>query len=431
MQRNRELVNFIPVIMLMVIGFASVYAARSAQMDASSLTYGLLFVGLFLAVHLLLRLAAPFADPYLLPVTALLCAMGIMMIYRIDPDLAAAQTTWLMVGLGFFSLIVIFLRDYRKLDDYIYLLGILGVVLLVVAIAFGQEVNGARLWLRIGGLSIQPGELSKLFITVFLAGYLNRNRELLSTPTRKVGGLPVPPLKYLGPLITMWGMSFALLLLMNDLGTSLLFFGIFLAMTYVATGRLTYPVIGGLLFLGGAWLAYSVKPTVQVRVSTWINPWSDSMDQGYQIVQSLFAIGDGGLFGTGLGKGYLLFASGEPIIPALHTDFIFSAIAEELGLVGATALIIMFMIFCYRAFKIAFDSDDGFSKLLAAGLGVGFVLQTFVILGGVMKLIPLTGITLPFVSYGGSSIVANFGALALLLLISNRTNRDRAERGKS
>lgn len=425
MQRNRELVNFIPVILLIVIGFASVYATRSAQMSAGSLTYGLFFVGLFLAVHLLMRLSLPEADPYLLPITALLSALGIMMIYRIDPDLAAAQTTWLLAGLGLFALTIILLRKYRKLDDYIYLLGIIGVALLLVAIVFGHEVNGARLWLSVGGLSIQPGEFSKVLITIFLAGYLNTNRELLATTTWRLFGVPMPPLKYLGPLITMWGMSFALLVLMNDLGTSMLFFGIFLAMTYVATGRLTYPVIGGLLFMAGAWLAYNIKPTVRVRVSTWINPWSDSMDQGYQIVQSLFAIGDGGLFGTGLGKGYLLFQNGEPIIPALHTDFIFSAIAEELGLVGATGLIVLFLLFCYRAFKIAIDSDDGFSKLLAAGLASAFALQTFVILGGVMKLIPLTGITLPFVSYGGSSIVANFGALALLLLISNRTNKER------
>jgi cell division protein FtsW len=224
----------------------------------------------------------------------------------------------------------------------------------------------------------------------------------------------------------MWGMSLALLLLMNDLGTSMLFFGIFLAMTYAATGRTAYPAIGGLLFMGGAWLAYNMKPTVQTRVSIWLDPWSDAVNKGYQIVQSLFAIGDGGLFGTGLGKGYLLFQNGEPIIPALHTDFIFSAIAEELGLAGATAVLVLFLIFCYRCFKIAIDTDDGFSKLLAAGLAAGFVLQTFVIIGGVMKLIPLTGITLPFVSYGGSSIVANFASLALLLLISNRTGKERA-----
>jgi len=423
-QRNRELVNFLPVVILTVIGFASVYAARSSQVDASSLSYGLFFVGLFLLVHLFLRLAAPDADPFLLPLAALMSAVGIMMIYRINPDLAAAQTTWLMAGLGLLIAVIVLLRDYRKLDDYIYLCGVLGVLLLVVAIIAGQEINGARLWLKIGPLSFQPGEFSKVLITVFLAGYLNSKQELLSTTTWHLFGVPMPALKHLGPLITMWGMSFALLLLMNDLGTSLLFFGIFLAMTYVATGRIAYPVIGGILFTGGAYLAYHIKGTVHTRVDIWINPWSDAMGQGYQLVQSLFAIGDGGLFGTGLGKGYLLFQNGETIIPALHTDFIFSAIAEELGLAGATALIILFLVFCYRVFKIAVDSDDGFSKLLAAGLGAGFALQTFVILGGVMKLIPLTGITLPFVSYGGSSIVANFGALALLLLISNRTNRE-------
>ena len=420
MQRNRELVNFVPVVILMVIGFASVYATRSAQIDASSLSYGLLFVGLYLLMHVLLRFTAPNADPYLLPITALLSAMGIMMIYRIDPDLAAAQTTWLLVGLGLFAAILIFVRDYRKLDDYIYLLGIIGVAALLVAIVFGTEVNGARLWLKLGGMSFQPGEFAKILITIFLAGYLNSHRELLSTTTWHFFGIPMPALKHLGPLITMWGLSFALLLLMNDLGTSLLFFGIFLAMTYVATNRITYPIIGGILFLGGAVLAYAVKATVHTRVEIWLDPWDDPMGKGYQIVQSLFAISDGGLFGTGLGKGYLLLESGQPIIPALETDFIFSAIAEEVGLVGAMAVIVLFLLFCYRGFKIAVDSDDGFSKLLAAGIAAGFALQSFIILGGVMKLIPLTGITLPFVSYGGSSLVANFVALAILLLISNR-----------
>lgn len=425
MERNRELVNFIPVVLLTVIGFASVYAARAAVIDSSSLSYGLLFVGLFLAIHLLLRVVARHADPYLLPLTALLSAMGIMMIYRIDPDLAAAQTTWLMVGLGLFAAIVVFLRNYRKLDSYIYVMGALGALILAGTIVAGHEVNGARLWLKVGGLSIQPGEFAKVLIIIFLAGYLDSKRELLSTTTWHFLKVPMPALKHLGPLLTMWGLSFALLLLMNDLGTSLLFFGIFLAMTYVATCRLTYPVLGGLLFAAGAVLAYQVKGTVRTRVDIWLDPWTDSMDRGYQIVQSLFAIGDGGLFGTGLGKGYLLFEGGEPIIPALHTDFIFSAIAEELGLAGATGLIVLYLLFCYRGYRIAAAANDGFSKLLAAGIAASFTLQTFVILGGVMKLIPLTGITLPFVSYGGSSIVANFAALALLLLISNQANSGR------
>lgn len=422
MQRNRELVNFLPVLLLMVVGFASVYAARSEQIDASSLTYGLFFVALFIGAHMLLRLAAPKADPYLLPLAALLSALGIMMIFRIDPDLAAAQTTWLLAGLGLFVAIIVVLRDVRKLDDYIYLLGILGILLLAATIVVGEEVNGARLWIRFGGMSIQPGEFAKVLIIIFLAGYLNSKRELLSTTTWHLAGIPMPALKHLGPLVTMWGLSLALLLLMNDFGTSLLFFGTFLAMTYVATGRLAYPVIGGVLFSGGAILAYVMKVTVHTRVDIWLDPWPEASEAGYQIVQSLFAISDGGLFGTGLGKGYLLFQSGESIIPALHTDFIFSAIAEELGLAGATALIVIYLLLCYRGFKIAIASDDGFSKLLAAGLAAGLALQTFVILGGVMKLIPLTGITLPFVSYGGSSIVANYAALALLIIISNRTN---------
>lgn len=426
MERNRELVNFLPVVLLTVLGFGSVYAARSEQISSASLSYGLFFIGVFLAVHLLLRWLAPRADPYLLPLTALMSAIGIAMIYRIDPEQAAAQTTWLLVGLVIFAAVIALVRDCRRLESYTYLLGLLGIMALVATIIFGQgkTEHGASLWIYIGGLSMQPGEFAKILITIFLAGYLDGKRELLATSTRHLLGLPVPPLKHLGPLLTMWGLSLALLLLMNDLGTSLLFFGTFLAMTYAATGRLAYPVIGGALFAGGSYLAYLVKGTVRTRVDIWLDPWADADDTGYQIVQSLYSIADGGLFGTGLGQGHVLTQAGTTIVPELETDFIFSAIAEELGLVGASALIILFLLFCYRGYRIAASSDDGFSKLLAVGLTFGFALQTFVILGGVMKLIPLTGITLPFVSYGGSSIVANFAGLALLLLISNRNNAE-------
>ena len=433
MERRRELINFIPVVLLTVIGFSSVYAARSAQINSSSLTYGLLFICIFLAVHIFLRMAAPHADPYLLPITGLLAAMGIMMIYRIDPSLAAAQATWLLVGVGLFAAIVVVLRDYRKLDDYIYILGLAGIALLVVTAIFGKDMNGSgvRLWLNLGGMWIQPGEFSKVLITIFLAGYLHSKRELLSTTTWRMGGVPMPPLKHLGPLLTVWGMSFGMLLLMNDLGPSLLLFGIFLAMLYAATDRLTYPAIGLVMMSGAGVFAYFTKAIVHLRVDVWLNPWTDIDNKGYQLAQSLFAIGDGGLFGTGLGKGYLLFRNGQEIIPALHTDFIFSAIAEELGLAGASAVIILFLLLCYRGFKIAVATDDGFSKLLAAGIAAGFALQTFFILGGVMKLIPLTGITLPFVSYGGSSIVSNFASIALLVLISNRTNSERLKAARA
>ncbi len=432
MERRRELVSFLPVLLLTVVGFASVYAARSSQIGAGSMGYGLLFLGVFVAIHIILRLAAPHADPLLMPITGLLAAIGIMMIYRIDPALAAAQATWLLVGVGLFGAIIFFLRDYRKLDDYIYVLGLAGVLLLAITAVAGYDPNnsGVRLWLKIGGISMQPGEFSKILITIFLAGYLHSKRELLSTTSWRLAGLPMPPAKHLGPLLTVWGMSFGMLLLMNDLGPSLLLFGIFLAMVYVATNRLSYPGIGLVLMAGAGLFAYFTKAVVHLRVDIWLNPWTDIQGKGYQLAQSLFAIGDGGLFGTGLGKGYLLLASGRPLIPALQTDFIFSAIAEELGLVGASAVIVLFLLLCYRGFKIAILAEDGFSKLLAAGIAAGFGLQTFFILGGVMKLIPLTGITLPFVSYGGSSIVANFASLAMLILISNRTNSARAGAGR-
>jgi cell division protein FtsW (lipid II flippase) len=326
----------------------------------------------------------------------------------------------LVVGLVAFLLVLAGARDLKWLPKYRYWIGGLGLLLLLFTAIFGREVYGARLWVSLGPISFQPAEFGKILLVMFFAAYLVDMRELLTVSTRRVLGVPLPPFRYLAPLLTIWALSLALMVFMKDLGTSLLFFGALLALLYVATGRFFYVLVGLTLFAIGAVGLYFIFPHVQLRVDVWLNPWADPTNRGYQIVQSLFALADGGLFGQGLGRGYLILQSGNTIIPNLETDFIFSAIGEELGLAGAVGIILLYTIFVYRGYRVAVRSRDDFSRLLAAGLTSIFALQAFLIMGGVIKLIPLTGITLPFVSYGGSSIVANFVLLALLLRASDR-----------
>jgi cell division protein FtsW (lipid II flippase) len=427
--RNRELANLLAVGVITAIGFASVYIARSSLVDATSLTYAGIFVGLYLAAHLVTRTVVPWADPVLLPLAALLSAIGVTMIYRLDPDDAFRQSLWIICGVGLFSLTLIALRrDYRVLETYKYLFGIAAITLMALPAlpVIGQSINGARLWVRIGSFQFQPGELAKIFLIIFLAGYLREKREVLAQGR----------LKDFGPLLLIWGAAMLVLVQTNDLGSALLLFGIFLAMLYVATGRASFAAAGLALFVGGAALVYRYVDHVRERVTIWLQPWTEEpvycaqtgelalrQDCGsFQLVKSLYSIGNGGFGGTGLGRGTFTTTAGDPIIPFLNTDFIYSAIAQEIGLVGAAGLLLVFMLFVARGFRVALTADDGFSKLLAAGLTFGFALQTFIIVGGVLRVIPLTGITLPLVSYGGSSVVANFILLALLLLVSNRAN---------
>jgi cell division protein FtsW (lipid II flippase) len=360
----------------------------------------------------------PRADPYLLPIAALLTAIGLTEIYRLEPNDAFRQALWIVIGVCLFAAVLVaFRRDYRRLETYKYLCG-LGALFLLVLPALpvvGTTVNGARLWVRVGSFQFQPGEVAKILLIVFLAGYLREKREVLAQ------GRP----KDFGPLLLIWGAAMLVLVQTNDLGSALLYFGIFLAMLYTATGRLTFAVLGLALFVGGSAAAYRTIPRVRERVEVWLDPWSRADTTGYQPIQSLYSLGNGNFGGTGLGRGTFETTDGHPIIPYLNTDFIYSAIAQELGLVGSAALLLFFMLFVARGFRIAMLADDGFSKLLAAGLTFGFALQTFIIVGGILRLIPLTGITLPFVSYGGSSVVANFVLLAGLLLVSNRANSPR------
>jgi len=339
-----------------------------------------------------------------------------------------------VIGVGAFAATLLLLgRDYRRLESYRYLFGLTAVALLALPAlpGLGTTVNGARLWVKVGSLQFQPGELAKILLILFLAGYLRDKREVLAQ------GRP----KDFGPLLLIWGVAMLVLVETGDLGSALLFFGIFLAMLYVATARLLFVAIGGLLFVGGAIAAWSSVSRVQTRVTIWLHPWTDHrvycslngrlelrQDCGsYQLVKSLYSIGNGHFGGTGLGKGTFSTTQGDALIPYLNTDFIYSALAQEIGLIGVSALVLLYMVFVARGFRISLLVSDGFSKLLAAGLTFGFALQTFIIVGGILRLIPLTGITLPFVSYGGSSVVANFILLALLLLVSQRANAQRGE----
>ena len=411
---------------LTAAGFTAVFVARQASDDFStaSLSYAAFFGALFLAAHLVLRVRLPHADPYLLPLVGILTAVGLTLIYRIDPDLAFKQGLWVVVGVVAFAFVVVFVPDYRRLDSLKYTLGIVAVGLLVLPAlpVIGATINGASLWVAVGPITFQPGEFAKVALVIFLAGYLRDNREMLSMGVGRAG-LPSP--KHFGPLIVIWGAAMLVLFQTNDLGGGLLYFSVFLAILYVATARWTYVGAGLGLFVAGAYGLYHVKPHIAERVSIWIDPWKDAFDDGYQLVQSIYAIAGGGLFGAGLGQGVLVKPEGGTYIPFLETDFIYAAISQELGLAGATAIVLLYLIFAYRGLRIAMLADDGFSKLLAAGLTATLAIQAFIIIGGVTKLIPLTGITLPFVSYGGSSVVANFLLVGLLLAVSNHVNQER------
>jgi len=415
------------------VALASVTIARDAEVAASAVTWGALFLGLYVVAHVVVRRTVPYADGALLPLTAVLTAFGLTSIYRLDADDGGRQAVWVAVGVAVLAGTLIWLRhDYRILESYRYVFGVTAVALLLLPSVpgLGERVNGVRLWVDVGPLQFQPGELAKIFLIVFLAGYLREKREVLAQGR----------LKDFGPLFVIWGAAMLVIFQTNDLGSALLNFGIFLAMLYVATGRALYVAAGIALFVGGAAVLYNALQHVQDRVTIWLHPWTDERVYcalngelelrqdcaSYQLVRSLYSIANGGFGGTGLGQGTFASTDGTQLIPYLRTDFIYSAIAQELGLIGAAALLLVYMLFVVRGMRVSLQAQDGFSKLAAAGLTFGFALQTFIIVGGVLRVVPLTGITLPFVSYGGTSIVANFLLLAGLLLISNRANTPRA-----
>jgi cell division protein FtsW (lipid II flippase) len=448
--RNRELLGLIPAALLVTAGFTAIFIQAEGNSPGAStnltlnhassvsLTYGAIFLGLCLAAHLVIRFALPNADPYLFPLAAVLASVGIVMVYRINPVLARQQAQWMVVGLILFAATILALRrGVGVLERYRYTIALvaIGILILPRAPGIGEQVNGAYLDVHVGGVSFQPAELAKVAIVIFLASYLRDNRQLLVTAGRRVLGLTIPPMKQFGPMLLIWGAAMATLLLTRELGTSLMFYGAFLALLYVATGRFSFPLIGLVLFALGAWYIAVHVSHVHARVIAWEHPLDPALYRrpggSYQIAQSLFAQADGGLLGTGFDQSLLRapHQSGS-ILPVPESDMIYAVIVNELGLVGAAALLLVYLLFIARGLKTAVLARDSFSKLLATGLSFVIALQVFVIVGGVTRVIPLTGVTLPFVAYGGSSVVMNFVLVALLLVVSDRARAPyrRAER---
>jgi cell division protein FtsW (lipid II flippase) len=430
--RNRELLGLLPASVLVVAGFAAVFVQRQNVLSNVSLTYGVLFLALCLAGHVFLRITLPYADPYLFPLVALLASFGIVMIYRIDATDARQQAQWFVVGLILFAATILLFRDYRRLEQYRYVIVAISLVLLLLprAPGIGEQVNGAYLNIKLpGGITFQPTEFSKIGLVSFLASYLRDTRQVLVQGARRFLGITFPPLKHFGPVIVIWGVAMLALVLLSDIGSSVMFYGALLAMLYVATGRISFVIIGLIAFLAGAWFLGTHISHVHARFEVWqhaLNPKIYNAQLGsFQVANGNFAMAAGGLFGQGFGESIITIPGthGSQLIPEADTDMIYAVITSELGLFGAVAILIGYLLFVWRGFKTAMLSSDSFSKLMAVGLTSVFALQVFVIVGGVTRVIPLTGVTLPFISYGGASIVANFVLVALLLLVSNRARR--------
>ena len=384
-----------------------------------------LMIVLIVIAHVAVWIWAPRSDATLLPLAVLLNGIGFIIISRLDKSEAQAQALWTALGIAAFVITLVFIRRTTSLHRYRYTFAFLGLIAIMLPTipGIGTEINGARLWIRLGSFSFQPGEAAKVFLTIFIASYLTDTRKLLSTSRRSVGKLFIPDIKFFGPLLVAWGTSILVMVRQKDLGSSLLFFAVFAAMLYIATNRVSYLATGLIFFSGAATVAYKLFGHVRVRVETWIDPWASPQDEGFQLLQSLFSFGTGGVKGTGLGLGT------PNKIPNASTDFVFSAVGEELGLVGTIAVIIALLLFVASGYRIATRAQRPFAQLFAAGLTTIIGVQTFVILGGVTRVIPLTGVTLPFVSYGGSSLVANYVICALLLRISDETARDNLTSG--
>jgi len=419
---QRATVPMALALIVTTLGFATLLFVQDA--NSPPLIYGAYYAGMMVALYFGVRLWLPHSDALLLPIVTLLTGIGLIMIYRLTYEVpgvenrATTQAVWILVGSGALLLTIFFFRNYHKLFAYKYLLALAAVGLMTLTFTpLGYEVNDARLWVQAGPITFQPSEFARIALIIFFAGYLAEKRDLWTATSRSFLGVQLPPLKYFGPVALVWAVSLGLLIFEKDLGSSLLFFAVPLLMLYVATGRIAYVILGGVLFVAGSLVTLRLFSHVRARVVSWLDPWSDPHGSGFQITQSLFNIADGGLTGAGLGKGF------SQTIPEVETDFVFSTAASELGLLGATALLLAFLVFVYRGIKIALLAEDDASKLLAFGLTAMFAMQTLIIVGGVTKAIPLTGITLPFVSYGGSSVLGNFILTALLLVVSEKAGK--------
>jgi cell division protein FtsW (lipid II flippase) len=417
-RRGTALALTILALVVSVMAYVLAGLGKRGHVPAHLATYGLILVTGYVAAHLMIRRLAPDADPALFPAAAVLAGVGFAMIFRLSGGLATEQATWVVVGLVAFGATLFLVRDHRQLDAYTYTIGLIGLGLLLLPIVpgIGRTINGARLWVDLGPLSFQPSELAKVMIVVFLASYLSAKRELLAVAVGGLGPLRLPPVKHLAPIAVAWASSLVVLFLEKDLGASLLYFALFVVMLWVATGRTAYLVIGVVLFAIGAGLGYLAFAHVQTRVDIWLHALDPAnvYRLGYgQVAQAQFGMATGGLVGAGLGRG------SPTLIPYASTDFIFAAIGEELGLFGTVAILLLYVVLVGKGLKAALESHDAFGTLLAAGLSATIALQAFVIVGGVTRVIPLTGVTLPFVSYGGSSLVSNFMILALLTRVSS------------
>jgi len=443
-RRGTELALIIFGLVITLVAFAQLGFAHNAHLPTGMVTYGLGFAVLFGIAHGAVRWLAPYADPVLLPLAVVLNGIGLVLIYRLDmayADRAKAagqavprgaapmQLLWTVVGVALFVAVLYLVRDHRRLQAYTYTAMVIGLALLAIPAvlpASHSVVNGARIWIRFGSFSFQPGEIAKIVLEVFFAGYLVRHRDLLRLAGRRVAGLDLPRARDLGPVLLAWAASLLILVRESDLGSSLLFFGIFIVVLYVATERGSWLVIGLALFIVGAVFAGFAIGHVHDRFTAWLHPFSDAVynrkvGSSYQLDQGLFGMATGGIFGTGIGQGR------PDIVPFAQTDFIMSTIGEELGLAGVMAVLTMYLLFVARGLRSALAVRDGFGKLLGVGLSFGLALQVFVQVGGVTRLIPLTGLTLPFLSYGGSSLVTNWVLLALLLRISDAARRPAPE----
>ena len=417
-RRRTELGLLILALAITGCAYALVSLGRTAVLPTNLRPFLLVIAGLLAAAHIATRRLARFADASLLSLAGVLNGIGYVFIVRLKPDLANKQAAWTAIGIGAYVGTLMLVRQARRLEYSRYTFALVGGVLLLMPMipGVGYERNGSRIWVHVGPITFQPGEVAKLTLAVFFASYLVEKRELLAVAGRRVGGITIPEIRHLGPIVVAWLGSIAIMVAEKDLGSSLMFFALFVTMLWVATGRTFYISLGGLMFFGGATASYHLFEHVKTRVSTWINPWPVANGKGFQLIQSLYAFGSGGISGTGL-------ALGSPTrIPAAYNDFIFAAIGEELGLFGTTAVLALFLLMVGTGLRIALRADVAFDKLLATGLTAIIGVQTFIIVGGVTRLVPLTGVTLPFVSYGGSSLVVNYVLIALLVRISHDTN---------
>lgn len=433
-RRDVELAMLAFALLITLVAYAAVGLGTSGEIPAGMAGYGAGLAALFVLAHLAVRRLAPYADPLIVPCVAMLNGLGLVLIHRLDLAEAEAvrlgtqssartdaplQLIWTAVGIVGFCAVLAVVRDHTRLSRYAYTCAALGLLLLLLPMlpGIGQTINGARLWINVGPLTVQPSEVAKALLLIFYASYLVTKRDVLSLASRRLGGLYLPRVRDLGPILLAWAASLSVLIFQKDLGSSLLFFALFLVVLYVATERTSWLLIGLGLFLAGAYVAYLAFGHVRNRVDIWLDPFADPNGEGFQLVQSLYGFSAGGLTGVGLGQG------SPNSVPYAKTDFILVGVGEELGLVGVMAVLVLFALIVERGLRAGLTCRDAFGKLLAVGLAFALALQVFVIVGGVTGLIPLTGITLPWMSYGGSSVVANWAAIALLIRISDAGRR--------